>query len=481
MRMKIFEKYYKSIKKNRHKFQKYLEELDKEKNINKKLEIAQDAVDFALFKNCGYFSCAKLENFYCNIAENIDINLQAEYKNNSVLHVMTNASTNGGHTRIVEKWIEYAPNTEEHSVILINQTKNEPLNRLKKAVTEKKGKIIKLKNNNLLDKAKELRQKASQYDYIVLHIHMNDPCALIAFGTNKFKRPIIFFNHSDHTFWLGICISDIVADLSKNRTYFTKIIRKAKNNLALCVPYEENINIKNKTDARNKFNLDSNAKIILTAGSSGKYVQLKNYTIIDIFENCLTEHKDTILIAIGPKSKEWKQLKHKYKDRVLLLKKADYETDYFDYLTAADIVIDSFPMSGGTVMIDAINTKTPVLSLENPIGQFDYLVNTDAYCKEKAELKKKLNRILTDESYKLQIIKQLQDGITAECSKEKFIEKLTHIKSLLPSQHLLYKFEDTEASSEYYNLCVLLNFIYSKDYYKAKKRKFIKKILSIFK
>ena len=75
-------------------------------------------------------------------------------------------------------------------------------------------------------------------------------------------------------------------------------------------------------------------------------------------------------------------------------------------------------MSGGTVMIDAINTKTPVLSLENPIGQFDYLVNTDAYCKEKAELKKKLNRILTDESYKLQIIKQLQDGITAECSKE---------------------------------------------------------------
>ncbi len=477
----MLEKYFSIIDKNRKKFNKYLKKLDKHNSLIKKLEIAQDALDFAVFKNTGYFSCSKLEKFYFSIAETLETVQIKDFAKNTVLHVMSQASKTGGHTRIVEKWIEYADNQESHSVVIINQQKEENLTRLHTAIKQKNGQLISIKENDILKKASELRKLASGYEYIVLHIHMNDPISLIAFGTQKFERPIIFFNHADHVFWTGVGISDLTAELSANRTELSIDFRKVNKIITLSVPIDANSKITDKETARKKLGIDKYKHIIMTCGSSTKYTYLKEYNYTDIFKNFLQTRKDSAIIAIGPKTKEWKQIKKQYKDRLILLKSVDYEKDYFDYIAAADLLIDSFPMSGGTVMVDAINTKTPVLSLENPIGQFDYLVKSQAYCKDKKELEKKLYMILDNEDYKISILEELTQNLYKECSQEAFIEKVKELKKALPAKHKIYDFEESCADIKLYPLCVILNFIYEKEYFKHKKRKLLKSLKNILK
>ena len=90
----------------------------------------------------GIYSCSFLENYYLDIAAALKIELPNEYRCKSILHVMTESYNTGGHTRVVERWIDISPSDEVHSVLLTKQNKeNVPLF-LEKVVQEKKGEII---------------------------------------------------------------------------------------------------------------------------------------------------------------------------------------------------------------------------------------------------------------------------------------------------------------------------------------------------
>ena len=54
---------------------------------------------------------------------------------------------------------------------------------------------------------------------------MDDPTAVVAFGIEKFERPVIFYNHSAHLFWIGKSIADIVLDVVKDN----EITKKQRN------------------------------------------------------------------------------------------------------------------------------------------------------------------------------------------------------------------------------------------------------------
>ena len=63
----------------------------------------------------------QLEKFFINIAQQYDIdNYNINYENNTVLHVLTQANITGGHTRVVERWVELQKDYK-HSCILLNQ------------------------------------------------------------------------------------------------------------------------------------------------------------------------------------------------------------------------------------------------------------------------------------------------------------------------------------------------------------------------
>lgn len=63
------------------------------------------------------------------------------------------------------------------------------------------------------------------YEYIILHTHMEDAIAVVAFGTEDFMHPILFYNHTSYLFWIGKSITDLLLDLFKS----DKITKKKGN------------------------------------------------------------------------------------------------------------------------------------------------------------------------------------------------------------------------------------------------------------
>ena len=211
-----YKKYYSTIKKDKEVFEFLLENIKNSTSMEEKLGLADIASSYAVSYNTGYYTSSVIENVYIDYAKNINVDISnIQFKENSFLHVLTEGYNTGGHTRVVERWIQNAPSDQMHSVVVLrpNDAKLEDLNKYTK---EKNGEFIYYDNSwSLEEKALKLRQLGMHYQYIILHTHMDDPTATIAFGTEEFTRPILFYNHASHLFWLGKGITDLHLDLKE--------------------------------------------------------------------------------------------------------------------------------------------------------------------------------------------------------------------------------------------------------------------------
>ena len=474
----------KIIQKQQIHFENLLEQINKTKNIEEKIDLAIIASDYATYNNTGYYYSTKLEKIFVDYAKSIKIELENDYKPNTFLHVLTKAFTGGGHTRVVEKWIEQSPKNQIHSVICINQENFEIPKKLNNAIKEKNGELILLNNDNLKDRAIELRKIASEYEYIILHTHMEDPTSLVVFGTEDFKRPVIFYNHADHMFWLGKSITDKLATLREYADTITIPKRNITDSFMLGVPIEaKDRQIIDKKIAKEKLNLDVNKKLIVSAGGSHKYTPMCGKSFVDYLLNIIKENNNIKIIIIGPSPKEklWENAYKKSNGVIKTIGQVDYNNGYFDYINAADLVIDSWPMSGGTVMIDAISCNTPVLALKNPIGQFDYLAKSQAYCKTENELYKKTKLILNNEDFKNNLVNEVKKNLEQDHSVENWGKKLEKLIETTPKTHTVKDISNEIENKEIDNAAICLNYIYNKNFLKKHyNKKFIYKIFYLF-
>lgn len=452
------------IKKQQKNFEKFLNKIETIKDEEYKYDLATYAAFYATHFHTGYYYSVKLEKIFTDYAKTIDIQLSNEYKPNTFLHVMTTALMSGGHTRVVEKWIEQAPINQNHSVICINQRDLEIPKKLKDAINTKNGKLILLDTGNLKEKAIQLREIASNYEYIILHIHMDDPTALVAFGTKDFKRPIIFYNHADHMFWLGKSITDKLASLREYADTVTIPKRNITDSFMLGVPIESKINlIIDKNLAKKKLNLDMNKKLIVSVGSSHKYTPMSGKSFVSYLLNIIKENNNIQIIIIGPSPQEklWENAYTQSNGTIKAIGEVSYDNGYFDYINAADLVIDSWPMGGGTVMIDAISCNTPILSLDNPFGQFDYLTKSRAYCQDEKELYTKVKLALNNEQFRKDLLNEVKNNFEEDHSVENWSRKLEQLIQITPKTHTVKDLSSETEIKEINDAVILLNKIYN--------------------
>lgn len=467
----------KIIQKQQIYFEKLLDKINKTKNIEEKINLAIIASDYATYNHTGYYYSTKLEKLFIDYAKSIKVELKSNYKPNTFLHVLTKAFTGGGHTRVVEKWIEQSPNNQTHSVICINQEKNQIPEKLKNAIKEKNGELILLNKDNLKDRAIELRKIASEYEYVILHTHMEDPTALVAFGSEDFKRPIIFYNHADHMFWLGKSVTDKLATLREYADTLTIPKRNIKDSFMLGVPIESKTRqIIDKKIAKEKLNLDTNKKLIVSAGNPHKYTPMCGKSFVDYLLNIIKENDNIQIIIIGPSPKEklWKQAYKKSNGIIKTIGQIDYNNGYFDYMNAADLVIDSWPMGGGTVMIDALSCNTPVLALKNPIGQLDYFSKSQAYCKTEDELYQKTKLVLNNEDFRNNLVNEVKINLEQDHSVESWSKKLEKLIEITPKTHTVKDISQEKENKEIDDAAICLNYIYNKEFKKNNKLKVFK-------
>lgn len=444
--MKVFSHIDSLIKNNQGSLLKMISAIRKEKDLKRRCVLACEAASFAMLNNSDIYVSDVIEAPFLELAEKIDVPLQASYVEGTVLHVATEVYLTGGHTRCIERWIQLM-NKQKHSCYLLNQGSDVP-ELLRELVSENQGELIVAdKEESMVARAKKLRAYASSFQYVVLHIHMNDPISLIAFGTNQFKRPIIYFNHADHIFWFGASIADYVADLSEVRHEITKQGRNIERAYLLGIPTEDKINETSATysasdlqiSARSDLQLPLEGKVIFSSGDAHKYSPIGRPNFADIIREIAAQNPDAFFCLAGPKPEQelWKNLEPDVLSRVRFTGYLDYATEYPKYLAAADMVLDSYPVNGSTSSIDAIEAGKPILALEAAFIQ-DFLARSDGACHSLSELVTKVTKVLNDAEYARGILDNTRAWWKKYVDSEKWKERCETLYSLLPTTHSVY-------------------------------------------
>ena len=470
--MGLYSEHYYKISIFRYNFEKILEKLNTVIDVETKLELAMFGANYFVYNNTGYFTSSALENFFVDLAKKIKVDINnINYNKNSILHIMSEGYKTGGHTRVVERWIKNAPECQMHSVIFTRKNSSE-LKVLENNVKDKDGKYISLGNElSLEEKAIKLRKLAMEYEYVVLHTHMEDPLPIIAFGVEEFTRPVLLYNHASHMAWLGKSVADLVLDI-ENDDEVTKVKRGISNTYFLGVPSKEiSLTIANKLETRRRLNLPLDKKIIVTSGGDARYRTICGNSFTDYLADIMDEDTYCYVIGVKPNSKEWKKIKKETNNRVLTLGFIDFEKGFLEYLKAADLYLDSYPLCGGTAVIDAISSGTPVLSLRSVYPQFDYLTRTSAYCQTKDEFIAKAQKALNNKEYANEIFEEVKSSLIEYQSIEAWNKKIEKLFETAPKEHAVKDLSNTIDYCEDNDLSVLCNVTVNGGFLKTKKCK----------
>src|SRR4051794_41053809 len=129
-----------------------------------------------------------------------------------VLHVLSEAYSVGGHTRLAWRWMSRDERTSD--VVLTNQQGPVP-NQLSEPVHASGGDLYDLRStaHGLLDRAHALRAHMDRADLVFLHVHPHDSVALAAANLPGLRPPVVYENHADAAFWLGLAGADLLCDL----------------------------------------------------------------------------------------------------------------------------------------------------------------------------------------------------------------------------------------------------------------------------
>lgn len=388
----------KGLLKNKKIFDGLIGLIKKEKDENQQINLCKLAANVAVYSYSGQFSSNELESFILRYTEKINADIaNIEYKPKTFLHVMTSCASDGGHTRVVLNWIKNS-SEYEHSVLLLNQEDKPVPDWLKNSVKEEN--FIVFNNPDAIENAIKLRKIAAEYEYIVLHVHMYDFTPILAFGTKDFERPVIFFNHADHIFSVGISIADIFADLSSLGQKLTLEKRGAKLSSVLPVPLDINeLKKRDKIESRKELKLPLDKKIIMSVGTSFKYHPFGKFNFIETSLKILKQNKDAIFIVIGPdkNEKKWLEAYNKSQGRLNAIGIIPKEKLNL-YLNSADLYIESFPMGSATALLEVGILGVPVISLDTGLNHFDVVVK-NVQVKSVEDLIERANDVLKENNH----------------------------------------------------------------------------------
>lgn len=360
------------LKSNREEFNKYL--YNAKFNLdNKDYEQASrwcdKAARFAVENHPGFYRSDELEDILIECAnnlpepqKNIDIKRSITTKRR-VLHILSEGYAVGGHTRLVKNWIE-KDKESEHSLITTWQIKTTP-EWLLDEIKLSGGWSYSLENiTNFIDRAATLRKIAYEYaDIVVLHIHMNDPIPIMAFGVDG-GPPILFMNHGDHVFWLGTSIIDRLINFREAGRDLSEKRRNIDRNCILPLPLNlPNTSLQYKADLRRKIGIDRDTVVLLTIASEYKFKSFGKVHYLDIMKEVIKMNPNAMLIVIGPnKAGVWEDTYNDTEGRILSL---GIKEDIEPYYAMADIYVDSYMIGSNTSALDAGLRELPIVSLTN--------------------------------------------------------------------------------------------------------------------
>ena len=451
-------------------FEKKVCEVQHATSLDERMKLAIAAVEYAVYHPTGYYASPEIEGVFLEAAQLIP-EVKCSPQKGTILHVLTQSYASGGHSRVVQRWIDMSDSKEGHSIVLLNQKNEIEPEWLKAAVDRHNGKMIRFEEPNIMKRAAKLRQLAADFERVILHTHMDDPTALIAFGVESFTTPILLFNHADHLFWLGVSISDMVADMHYDHISYTR--RNVARSYTLGIPCapSEFAQMDKKEELRKELGIDADAFVLLSVGNDHKYAKLGSKGLCSMIEKVVQQNAKVLCYAIGPdmSNNDWRKGYEETKGKIKPLGVIGDKERYRMYLQAADLYLGSFPFPGYTAMMDAVQCGLPYLQLMVSRQQQSILLlepNIDqskCICYSENELVTSIKAVMND--------KQNYNSLYDECSlwaegysnQDRWKNRLYDMYTVCPTKHVIYKFDIKRGDQAFIeDADVLLGFLYSK-------------------
>jgi len=278
-----------------------------------------------------------------------------------VLHVLSEAYAIGGHTRQVIGWM--ARDERRSDVVLTNQLGPLP-DRLVEAVRSSGGDLRDLREtgHGLLDRARALRRLMDDADLVVLTVHPYDAVALAAVNLPGVRPPVVYANHADHTFWLGVGAADLLCDWRAHARALDVGMRgvQAERVGVLPLPMDPFTSAPDD-DLRRRLGLRPGSPVAVTVAADWKVAPAWGRGMHHVVDRVLhwSPQLTVVLVGVSPNA-EWTRLGKRYPGRVLPVGTVP---DAAPFLALADVYLESYPVRAGTTPLEAAMAGVPVLAL----------------------------------------------------------------------------------------------------------------------
>jgi hypothetical protein len=170
----------------------------------------------------GFFADGRIENILLGIGETLtredaDPSICRRFEREvcptgrpAVLLVASHVYEVGGHTKVIEKFIEGY--RESFRLLVLTEQEETIPERLREREAAGDIRLFRLAGcEGMIRKAATLRAIGTHFDQVLLFTHPNDPVPVLAFSTRD-TPPVLFDNHAHFFFSLGVSVSDLVVN-----------------------------------------------------------------------------------------------------------------------------------------------------------------------------------------------------------------------------------------------------------------------------
>lgn len=189
----------------------------------------------------------------------------------SLLHVLSEVTTVGGHTSTLVNWIR-SDRQSQHKIVVTRQRDFAALNWLRQKLEPFAVELISLDIHlPLLYRASQLRRIVnSGFDAALVQAWGSDLVPILAFATDS-TPPIAYIDHSDHLFWMGSSVADLVIHQRPIGAEICEQRRASKACHVLPIPLETSCNRVSRETARKSIGATNHDVVALTIGRQLKY------------------------------------------------------------------------------------------------------------------------------------------------------------------------------------------------------------------
>lgn len=293
--------------------------------------------------------------------------VDADRDRGRVLHVLSEGYPVGGHTRLAWRWMER--DSRRADVALTNQLTPTP-DQLRDVAESTGGRVFDLREAHptLTARAQALRRLMDTADLVVLHVHPFDAVALAAANLPGPRPPILFEDHADHTFWLGLGAADVVMDHRRIAQQVGRELRGVRPERQgwLPLPIDDTRPEVTRAQMRQTLRLDEGQVAGITVASAAKMAPQWGEGLDDLHTRALDRCPELVVFVVGADATgRWERMRQVFPGRVFPL---GIVPDPDLLYPAMDVYLDSFPITSSTSILEAAVAGLPPLCLQEHTG-----------------------------------------------------------------------------------------------------------------